>query len=116
MTASGYKDVQPTPDSPTHASTGPLVPADQVSVVGSAQDVAVEDVTPTEEVEAPPVEEETVEPTLYKHVGEGSIDESAWPDSGKVDADGDKLYTFSGDTQPGDANGASDEWVVTQAV
>lgn len=56
------------------------------------------------------------ERSLYKHVGVGPVDPQAWPDSGLKDAAGDPLYTFVDDTEPGQANGASQDWVVTPAA
>lgn len=55
-------------------------------------------------------------PTLYKHQGDGNIDASYWKDSGQIDSEGDKLYTFTGDVNDGDAKGASDSWVVIEAA
>lgn len=36
------------------------------------------------------------EPTLYEHVGDGAVDEAAWPKADVETEDGTPLYTFAG--------------------
>lgn len=50
--------------------------------------------------------------TLYRHLGDGPIVAEAWPTAGVTLADGTPLYYFTGDANPGDTNGASDQWEV----
>jgi len=51
--------------------------------------------------------------TLYKHIGDDGFDTGQWVDAGVTDVDGNELYRFTGDVNPGDATGVSDAWQVS---
>ncbi len=48
---------------------------------------------------------------LYTHVGNTPIDSATWPKASETAANGETLYTFSGDTPGAGHTGTSAEWV-----
>jgi hypothetical protein len=93
---------------PAAAPGAPAVPGasgDTPAVVQAKTDALA---TPT--VEAPVTVVSPGSKSTYTFDGDPStVDHTEWPDAGKR-ADGTPLFTFAGDTAPGDAKGVGGPW------
>lgn len=102
---STLKAALPAPAAPPTSGAPAIDPTSGAPVSSGAA------VSPTGVVPAP-VEVVTSGPrTLYTHESANPFDTTVWVEVNKT-SDGRPVYTFSGDTAPGDTKGASADWVV----
>lgn len=93
-----------------HAAGAPLDFTKADAFVAAAQAEATTDAPAV--VTPPVVTPPAPAATLYEHASASSFDPAQWPLAAVKAADGTALYTFAGDTAPGDALGASPDWTV----